>query len=56
MNVDTLLQRYISGDRNFSNAKLSPANLIGVQLSGTNLIQANLSQALLRQANNQSLL
>jgi uncharacterized protein YjbI with pentapeptide repeats len=43
MNVNTLLQLYASGDRDFSNAELNQANLAGAKLSGINLIRANFS-------------
>jgi len=53
MNRDELLKLYIDGKRDFSNADLSDANLLGANLSEANLrcadlLDANLSEANLR--------
>lgn len=45
MNVEELLKRHATGERNFSGAKLSEVNLSGANLSKADFTEANLSVA-----------
>jgi uncharacterized protein YjbI with pentapeptide repeats len=51
MEIEELLSRYASGERNFGAVNLTEAQLSGVNLSGANLSRANLSIANLSRAN-----